>query len=446
MEIEEDRLGMRIQSETIELTKDEKGVVGISIGGGGPYCPCVYVVQVFDKSPAFKDGRIRCGDEIVAINGITVKGERKSAVAQLIQVSLNPVKITINKLDDANTKGKTLDILIKKVKHKVVEFMDQDSADALGLSRAILTNDPLAEKEKILEENAEFYRHLVAYFGDMFQYQQKISECQKEFGSIFCDLAAHEKQQTANEAFSAFGDKHRMIAKKQSESAVPLQKMVSDLQVYIDHVVPDTRLTIKKYLDVKYEYLSYCLKLKELDDEEVEFIAIQEPLYRVETGNYEYRMMLRCRQECRGRFMKMRDDVMVKIELLDQKHVRDIAQHLATFAKTMSKVHLECAEILKDRIDVPIEIDLEQLNLSIREGGSGSNGDKSSRRDVDQGEAVEVLNDNPLEGDLIDVESDDLTFRESSRITLPRNSIGDTSQPLLGSDSPTAELSLIDIS
>lgn len=152
------------------------------------------MVQVFDKSPANRDGRIRCGDEIVAVNGITVKGERKSAVAQLIQVSLNPVKvllsvrcylitkqfqITINKLDDVNTKGKTLDILIKKAKHKVVEFMDTDSADALGLSRAILTNDPLAEKEKILEENAEFYRHLVAYFGDMFQYQQKITDCQK---------------------------------------------------------------------------------------------------------------------------------------------------------------------------------------------------------------------------------------------------------------------------
>ncbi|EGT58486.1 hypothetical protein CAEBREN_28583 [Caenorhabditis brenneri] len=429
---------MRIQSETIELTKDEKGVVGISIGGGGPYCPCVYVVQVFDKSPAFKDGRIRCGDEIVAINGITVKGERKSAVAQLIQVSLNPVKITINKLEDTNTKGKTLDIVIKKVKHKIVEFMDQDSADALGLSRAILTNDPLAEKEKILEENAEFYRHLVAYFGDMFQYQQKVADCQKEFGSIFCDLAAHEKQQTANEAFSAFGDKHRMIAKKQSESAVPLQKMVSDLQVYIDHVVPDTRLTIKKYLDVKYEYLSYCLKLKEMDDEEVEFISIQEPLYRVETGNYEYRMMLRCRQECRARFMKMRDDVMVKIELLDQKHVRDIAQHLATFAKTMAKCQLECAEILKDRIDVPIEIDLEQLNISM-----SSNGTKSREDTIEQAEEAQELNDNPLEGDLIDVEDEDV------RVTLPRStSIGDTSQPLLGSDSPLEEpqLSLIDIS
>lgn len=182
-----------------------------------------------------------------------------------------------------------------------------------------------------------------------------------------------------------------MIAKKQAESAIPLQKMVSDLQVYIDHVVPDTRLTIKKYLDVKYEYLSYCLKIKELDDEETEFIAIQEPLYRVETGNYEYRMMLRCRQECRQRFIKMRDDVMVKIELLDQKHVRDIAQHLATFAKTMAKCQQECADILKEQIDVPIEIDLEQLNLSVSSNGKGS-------LDYAEEAVEQVLDDDPLEG------------------------------------------------
>ena len=34
---------------------------------------------------------------------------------------------------------------------------------------------------------------------------------------------------------------------------------------------------------------SYCLKVKELDDEEYSYAALQEPLYRVETGNYEYR-------------------------------------------------------------------------------------------------------------------------------------------------------------
>ena len=57
-----------------------------------------------------------------------------------------------------------------------------------------------------------------------------------------------------------------------------------------------------------------------MDDEEQQFAQLSEPLYRVETGNYEYRLILRCRQDARVRFAKLRSDVMVKIELLDQKH------------------------------------------------------------------------------------------------------------------------------
>ena len=48
--------------------------------------------------------------------------------------------------------------------------------------------------------------------------------------------------------------------------------------------------------------------------------ALGEPLYRVSTGNYEYRLILRCRQEARARFAKIRKDVLEKMELLDQKH------------------------------------------------------------------------------------------------------------------------------
>ena len=57
-----------------------------------------------------------------------------------------------------------------------------------------------------------------------------------------------------------------------------------------------------------------------MDDEEYSYAALQEPLYLVETGNYEYRLVLRCRQDARQRFAKMRSDVLVKIELLDNKH------------------------------------------------------------------------------------------------------------------------------
>lgn len=57
-----------------------------------------------------------------------------------------------------------------------------------------------------------------------------------------------------------------------------------------------------------------------MDDEEAAYVALGEPLYRVETGNYEYRLVLRCRQLARARFAALRQDVLVKLELLDQKH------------------------------------------------------------------------------------------------------------------------------
>nr|CDJ82182.1 Arfaptin domain containing protein [Haemonchus contortus] len=115
-----------------------------------------------------------------------------------------------------------------------------------------------------------------------------------------------------------------------------------------------------RYLDVKYEYLSYCLKLKEMDDEELEYHSLNEGLYRVETGNYEYRLMLRCRQETRQKFIQMRNDVMIKIELLDQKHVRDIAQHLANLATVMKDCLAECSSALQNTQNAPIEIDIIQ--------------------------------------------------------------------------------------
>ena len=38
-------------------------------------------------------------------------------------------------------------------------------------------------------------------------------------------------------------------------------QILHDLGTYLNKAIPDTKLTIKKYADVKFEYLSYCLKV-----------------------------------------------------------------------------------------------------------------------------------------------------------------------------------------
>lgn len=89
------------------LKKDSNNLIGISIGGGAQYCPCLYIVQVnanqlsmteclpviditimlqvFDNTPAALDGTLAAGDEITGVNGKPVKGKTKVEVAKMIQ-------------------------------------------------------------------------------------------------------------------------------------------------------------------------------------------------------------------------------------------------------------------------------------------------------------------------------------------------------------------------
>ena len=62
-----------VTSGSITLAKDQSNLIGISIGGGAPMCPCLYIVQVFDNTPAAKDATLEAGDELVGVNGANVK-------------------------------------------------------------------------------------------------------------------------------------------------------------------------------------------------------------------------------------------------------------------------------------------------------------------------------------------------------------------------------------
>ena len=85
---------MRVTSGCVVLKKDAQNLIGISIGGGAPLCPCLYVVQIFDNTPAAKDGTLASGDEIVGVNKQSCKGKTKVEVAKMIQ------SISVSKLSD----------------------------------------------------------------------------------------------------------------------------------------------------------------------------------------------------------------------------------------------------------------------------------------------------------------------------------------------------------
>ena len=76
-----------MSSGAVKVQKDANNLIGISIGGGAPLCPCLYIVQVFDNTPASKETQLEAGDELIGVNKQSVKGKTKNEVARLIQAS-----------------------------------------------------------------------------------------------------------------------------------------------------------------------------------------------------------------------------------------------------------------------------------------------------------------------------------------------------------------------
>ncbi|XP_075260402.1 PRKCA-binding protein-like isoform X2 [Convolutriloba macropyga] len=329
LELEEDRLGLSLQPGSVCVQKDSQNLIGISIGGGAPLCPCLYIVQV---------------------------------------------TIGYNKLGgcEAKEQGRSFDMLVKKMKHKMVENMSSSTADALGLSRAILCNDGLIKKMQEMEKIAGMYRGLMNNTKGLLRGYLQLAHSHRMLGDVFSEIGAKEPQSVASEAFRKYGDAHRNMEKLGVKLLRTLKPMVSDLDTYLNKAIPDTKFTIKKYADVKFEYLSFCLKVKELDDEEYSYASIGEPLYRVDTGNYEYRLVLRCRQEARTRFARQRADVLEKIELLDNKHVQDIVYQLQRFVAAMSRYNNDCKQQITNNSVFPIEVDLLRSTLNFAKKGDFS--------------------------------------------------------------------------
>ncbi|XP_039749596.1 PRKCA-binding protein isoform X1 [Pararge aegeria] len=354
-------MGMTVTSGNVVLNKDEKNLIGISIGGGAPLCPCLYIVQIFDNTPASKDGTLQSGDELVGVNGQTVKGKTKVEVAKMIQSAKDTVTINYNKLHADPKQGKSLDIIMKKVKHRLVENMSTGTADALGLSRAILCNDTLVAKLNEMRETENTYKKLVEHAKRMLKSYFDLLQTYKSLGDIFSGIGVREPQARASEAFTRFGQYHRLLERDGIKMLKSLKPILADMGTYLHKAIPDTKLTIRKYADTKFEYLSYCLKVKEMDDEEYGYNALQEPLYRVETGNYEYRLILRCRQDARTRFARLRSDVLVKLELLDNKKTQDVAYQLRRFIQGLAVYLNETVVHLKENSSLfPVEVDLSQ--------------------------------------------------------------------------------------
>lgn len=240
-------------SRSVTLVKGKNNMIGISIGGGAPFCNVLYIVQVFHRTPAYVSGSLCPGDELTSVNGTSLKGYTRKETATLIQSVKGVITIAFNRIEPP--KEKSMDISMKKVKHRLVEKMKDSTADSLGLSRAVLVNDKLVNKVEYLENNARVYRGIAERAREVLVSVKDLTESHRDFGKVFSNIGVYETQQNASVAFTNFGQAHKTMAEEGMKFIKKVGPMLRDLSTFLLKAVPDTKLTLKKYSDAKFEFL-----------------------------------------------------------------------------------------------------------------------------------------------------------------------------------------------
>lgn len=167
--------------------------------------------------------------------------------------------------------------------------MDAKTADAFGFSRAILCNDVLAQLMKKLDANQALYTELTRHADNMTRCHRKLADAQNLIASQYNEIASREAYSDINKYFSEVAQCQRNFTKEANPLVAKVGSIAETFRTYTEKAIPDTKDTIKKYLDKKFEYLSFCLKIKEMDDEEAQMIDYGDYLPRIDSGNLEYR-------------------------------------------------------------------------------------------------------------------------------------------------------------
>ncbi|XP_070566843.1 ligand of Numb protein X 2-like [Ptychodera flava] len=82
----------------ITLEKGSSSSLGFSIVGGADYChgePAIFVKSVVPNGPAAKDGRLRCGDQILAVNGQALQDMTHAVTVALLKRTQGRVTLSV---------------------------------------------------------------------------------------------------------------------------------------------------------------------------------------------------------------------------------------------------------------------------------------------------------------------------------------------------------------
>lgn len=209
----------------------------------------------------------------------------------------------------------------------------QALAEKLGRGSRTVDLD-LEPRLELLKDDRQRYENVTKLAQTLANQLAQFSVTQKSLGEAFGELSI--KTPTLNVEFGLNASAQTFLSKSGETLADAVKAFTSDLNTLVNKTIEDTMINAKKYEAARVEYDAYRVDLEELNLGPRDAVTVP----KLERAQKDFQVQ-------RERYQKIRDDLSVKVKLLEENKVKVLHNQLWLLHSAVAAHGLSCHSFLE---------------------------------------------------------------------------------------------------
>ncbi|KAI3376039.1 hypothetical protein L3Q82_016572 [Scortum barcoo] len=195
----------------------------------------------------------------------------------------------------------------------------------------------LTPRLDMLKDDRQRYENMTKLAQTLANQLAQFTVTQKTLGDAFSELSV--KTPNLHVEFGANAEAQKFLSKSGEVLTAAINAFTSDMNTLVNKTIEDTMINAKQYEAARIEYDAYRVDLEELNLGPRDAITMP----KLEAAQKDF-------QSQREKFQKIRDDLAVKVKLLEENKVKVLQNQLWLFHGAVAAHSLSCHSFLEQNI------------------------------------------------------------------------------------------------
>ncbi|XP_063757194.1 arfaptin-1-like isoform X2 [Eleginops maclovinus] len=234
-----------------------------------------------------------------------------------------------------NNKNPASEKLERVRKWSITRYKCTRQALSEKLGRGSRTVDlDLEPRLELLKDDRQRYDHMTKLAQILANQLAQFTVTQKTLGDAFADLSL--KTPTLHVEFGLNAEAQRFLSKSNETLSTAVNVFTSDMNTLVNKTIEDTMINAKQYEAARIQYDAYRVDLEELNLGPRDLVTLP----KLEQAQRDF-------QNQREQYQRIREDLSVKVKLLQENKVKVLHQQLFLLHSAVAAHSLSCQSFLQ---------------------------------------------------------------------------------------------------